>query len=262
MAKKIIIDPGHGGSDPGAVSLVREGDFNLAMAESILESIKRLGGDGVIIARNTSLAGAISEAKKFGKNAVLISIHANAGGGTGYETFYAEGFYTGATKALVDAVHKAYAVSGLRDRGIKADTTTRHKRLGILRDTPMSAVLIECGFVDNASDAALLNDPGFRAKMGEALARALMAQAGQAVNEPAPQPAPQPAPAPAPAPSKIYKVKILVPMLNVRSGPGTNYRITRVVRKNEVYTIVDEKNGWGQLRSGAGWINLKYSTRV
>lgn len=252
MVKKIIIDPGHGGSDPGAVNLVREGDFNLAMAESILDNIKRLGGDGVIIARNTSLAGAISEAKKFGKNAVLISIHANAGGGTGFETFYAEGFYTGATKALVDAVHGAYAVSGMRNRGIKSDKTTRHKRLGILQDTPMSAVLIECGFVDNASDAALLNDPGFRAKMGEALARALMAQAGQAVNEPAPQPAP----APAPAPSKIYKVKILVPMLNVRSGPGTNYRITRVVRKNEVYTIVETKTGWGRLKSGAGWINV------
>lgn len=258
MAKKIIIDPGHGGSDPGAVNLVREGDFNLAMAESILESIKRMGGDGVIIARNTSLAGAISEAKNFGPNAVLISIHANAGGGTGYECFYAEGFYKGATKALVDAVHKAYAVSGLRDRGIKADTTTRHKRLGILRDTPMSAVLIECGFVDNASDAALLNDPGFRARMGEALAKALMAQAGQAVKEPAPAPVPQPAPAPA----KSYKVKIGVTMLNYRQGPGVSYKINGVVRKNEVYTIVDEKNGWGQLRSGAGWINLKYTSRV
>lgn len=259
MAKKIIIDPGHGGSDPGAVNLVREGDFNLAMAESILESIKRLGGDGVIIARNTSLAGAISEAKKFGKNAVLISIHANAGGGTGFETFYAEGFYTGATKALVDAVHGAYAVSGMRNRGIKSDKTTRHKRLGILQDTPMSAVLIECGFVDNASDAALLKDPAFVARMGDALAVALMEQAGQAQ---APAPVPTPAPAPAPAPSGNFKVKITAGTLNYRQGPGVSYKINGVVRKNEVYTIVEVKNGWGQLRSGAGWINLKYATKI
>lgn len=53
-----------------------------------------------------------------------------------------------------------------------------------------------------------------------------------------------------------YLVKVAVDGLNVRSGPGTGYRINTQITKNQVYTIVDEKNGWGKLKSGAGWIAL------
>ena len=44
--------------------------------------------------------------------------------------------------------------------------------------------------------------------------------------------------------------------VNFRSGAGTNFPVTATVKKNEVYTIVEEKNGWGKLKSGIGWINL------
>jgi N-acetyl-anhydromuramyl-L-alanine amidase AmpD len=53
-----------------------------------------------------------------------------------------------------------------------------------------------------------------------------------------------------------YQVKIKVNELNVRSGPGNSYAITTVVPKNSVYTIVAEQNGWGKLKSGAGWIYI------
>lgn len=53
-----------------------------------------------------------------------------------------------------------------------------------------------------------------------------------------------------------YLIKVTVDGLNVRSGPGTGYRINTQITKNQVYTIVDEKNGWGKLKSGAGWIAL------
>ena len=59
-----------------------------------------------------------------------------------------------------------------------------------------------------------------------------------------------------------YLVKISVDVLNVRSGPGTGYRINTQVTKNQVYTIVDEKNGWGKLKSGAGWISLQYVRKI
>jgi N-acetylmuramoyl-L-alanine amidase len=48
----------------------------------------------------------------------------------------------------------------------------------------------------------------------------------------------------------------------VRNGAGTNYRINTQVRKYELYTIVDEKNGFGKLKSGAGWIALEYTKRL
>ena len=59
-----------------------------------------------------------------------------------------------------------------------------------------------------------------------------------------------------------YKVKITASVLNVRKGAGTNYSIATTVKKNEVYTIVEEKNGWGKLKSGAGWISLSYTSKL
>ena len=63
-----------------------------------------------------------------------------------------------------------------------------------------------------------------------------------------------------------YKVKITANSLNVRKGGGTSYPIVETVKKGEIYTIVDEKkNGsttWGKLKSGAGWISLKYTKRI
>lgn len=58
-----------------------------------------------------------------------------------------------------------------------------------------------------------------------------------------------------------YLVKINTDVLNVRKGPGTEYPITTTVKKGQVYTIVDEVNGWGKLKSGAGFIYLGYTIR-
>ena len=74
-------------------------------------------------------------------------------------------------------------------------------------------------------------------------------------------PTPQPEPTPSPA-FESYTVRINTKELNVRKGPGINYDVTTVVRLGEVYTIVDESNGWGKLKSGAGWINLSYTTKI
>ena len=69
------------------------------------------------------------------------------------------------------------------------------------------------------------------------------------------QPAEQPA-------SGSYKVRITARVLNVRAGAGTSYKVTTTVKKGGIYTITEEKNGWGRLKSGAGWIFLKYTERV
>lgn len=61
---------------------------------------------------------------------------------------------------------------------------------------------------------------------------------------------------------KEYLVKVTADRLNVRSGPSTNYDVNTVVSRGEVFTIVDEENGWGELKSGAGWISLKYTKCV
>ena len=60
---------------------------------------------------------------------------------------------------------------------------------------------------------------------------------------------------------KEYKVKVTADALNIRKGAGTKYGVVGVIYKNEVYTIVEEKDGWGKLKSGAGWIMLKYTSK-
>ena len=59
-----------------------------------------------------------------------------------------------------------------------------------------------------------------------------------------------------------YLVKITASVLNVRKGAGTNTAVVTSVKKDEVFTIVEEKNGWGKLKSGAGWISLAYTKKV
>lgn len=59
-----------------------------------------------------------------------------------------------------------------------------------------------------------------------------------------------------------YLVKITADTLNVRAGAGTSYKVNTQVKKNQIYTIVNEKDGWGKLKSGAGWISLKYTAKV
>lgn len=59
-----------------------------------------------------------------------------------------------------------------------------------------------------------------------------------------------------------YLVMITTGTLNVRAGAGTGYKITTQVHQGELYTIVGEKNGWGRLKSGAGWISLKYTKKI
>lgn len=66
----------------------------------------------------------------------------------------------------------------------------------------------------------------------------------------------------APATATSYLVKVNTDILNVRSAPSTSSAIATTVRRNEVYTIVEESGGWGRLKSGAGWICLDYTVKV
>lgn len=59
-----------------------------------------------------------------------------------------------------------------------------------------------------------------------------------------------------------YVARITAVALNVRSGPGTNYPVVKVLRDKGAYTIVEEKNGFGKLKSNIGWIMLLHTERV
>jgi hypothetical protein len=62
--------------------------------------------------------------------------------------------------------------------------------------------------------------------------------------------------------STEYQIKVTAAALNIRAGAGTQYSITGVIRDQGTYTIIEEKNNFGKLKSGKGWISLKFTKRI
>ncbi|AQY50519.1 cell wall hydrolase/autolysin family protein [Listeria weihenstephanensis FSL R9-0317] len=156
---KLAIFAGHGGVDPGASSTYgKESDKAL---ELMLEATKyaRSLGIKVINNRTSNVARNISaDAKKANNEKVnaVIEIHfdsavATANGTTG---FYADGSPT--SKSLAQKVNDRVD-DYFRDREIKPDTSTRHGRLGILRETKAPAMLLETCFISNKDDMTAYN---------------------------------------------------------------------------------------------------------
>lgn len=61
-----------------------------------------------------------------------------------------------------------------------------------------------------------------------------------------------------------YTVRVTASALNVRKAPGTGKgcEVVTTIKRGEIYTIVEEKDGWGRLKSGVGWICLKYTEKT
>lgn len=170
----IALDAGHGQDsrrdgvyDPGAVEgREQEAERAFQIVESVLfvAASEYAGKVKLVLTRDSRvesspLGGRDEEAEREGAQ-YLLSIHLNAGGGTGTETYYRDDRDKRFANIVQAAAVGAY---GLRDRGVKSETETRHKRLAILNfDGP--ACLWEAGFIDNASDMARLFGEGSRAK--------------------------------------------------------------------------------------------------
>ncbi|WP_026571616.1 MULTISPECIES: N-acetylmuramoyl-L-alanine amidase [Sediminibacillus] len=160
---KIFIDPGHGGSDPGATGNgLQEKHLTLAIALKIRDILNsEYEGHTVMLSRTTdqdvSLTQRTNMANNWGAD-YLVSVHINAGGGTGFESYTYNGSYSGKaeTNRLRGIVHDAVVdQTGYRDRGKK------EANFHMLRESAMPAVLTENGFIDNSSDAANLKSNAF-----------------------------------------------------------------------------------------------------
>ena len=173
---KVVIDPGHGGSDPGAVGIngLRETDIVLEVSKNVSELLRNKGVK-IILTRSheTTLELQPRVAKANNSNAdAFVSIHANATRGkrkdvNGLETYY----YSGSKGySLAKNIHKQILITSYQspDRGIK------RSRFYVIRKSSMPAVLVEIGFVTGIYDAALLRQKGYRDKMSFAIAKGIL----------------------------------------------------------------------------------------
>jgi len=154
---KIVIDPGHGGTDPGAVSNgLKEKDLTLDISLKLNEYLKKYSNIETILTRTEDRDVTLAQRANIANAAnadFFVSIHINAGGGTGFESFRHINA-SDKTASIQTIIHKEVADffknKGFVDRGIKT------ANYAVLRETKMPAILLEFLFIDNAKDAAFL----------------------------------------------------------------------------------------------------------
>lgn len=169
----IFIDPGHGGADPGAVGNgLKEKDLTLDIATRAAARL-RAHGFTVLMSRTSDVYVGLSERAAMANRAgadYFLSIHINAGGGTGFESLVQPGYDSGETGRIRGIIHASiaalFAAHGMPDRGRKT------MDLAVCRESNMPAALIECGFVDSA-DAQKLAQADFRQEIAEAITKGI-----------------------------------------------------------------------------------------
>ncbi|MED3860307.1 N-acetylmuramoyl-L-alanine amidase [Priestia megaterium] len=209
--KKIYLDAGHGGADAGAVGAngLYEKNLVLKIQQYLISYLNSTYSDFTIKTTRTtdtflSLSQRASQANSWGADA-FMSIHVNAGGGTGYED-YVYRSASNASKTFQSIVHGQVQPTLLSynhpNRGRKS------ANYAVLRLTNMPAVLTEIAFIDNRTDAALLQNEAFLKSMGESYAKGIAVYLNlprRAV--PNPNPTPTPNPSPSEPGTKTYTIK-------------------------------------------------------
>lgn len=169
----VVLDPGHGGRDPGAVGIggLQEKQVILPIALEVA-SLLRQEGIEVVMTRDRDfeldLAPRVQIAERANAN-LFVSIHANAislsrPDVNGLETYY----YSSNGARFARTVHdNILNRMGMRDRRV------RQARFYVIRNTSMPAILIEVGFVTGAEDIHNLRSPQWRSRMAQAIAEGI-----------------------------------------------------------------------------------------
>jgi N-acetylmuramoyl-L-alanine amidase len=181
----ICIDPGHGGGDPGACNSsmgLKEKELTLDICLRLAGMLRKAGWNVVmtrVTDRDVSYAGSedsrelgdrVNVANGVGAN-LFVSVHINAStsssaNGTSVHYYKSDSYPLACCilDSLVDA-------NGRRCVGVRNDS------FYVIRNTNMPAVLVECAFISNSEEAALLSSPAFRQRCANGIYSGLMAYA-------------------------------------------------------------------------------------
>ncbi|MGB7417222.1 MAG: N-acetylmuramoyl-L-alanine amidase [Thermosynechococcaceae cyanobacterium] len=172
----VMIDPGHGGKDPGAIGIggLRETDVVLEMSTQVAQLLQQAGVAVRMTRRDetfVSLQGRVDYAESARAN-LFVSIHANAISLSrpdinGLETFHAPGASAGSV--LARTIHNTILRNiSMGSRGVKA------ARFYVIRKSSMPSVLVETGFLTGAEDNARLRNPAWRSRMAQSIAQGIL----------------------------------------------------------------------------------------
>jgi N-acetylmuramoyl-L-alanine amidase len=199
-ARTVLIDPGHGGHDRGAVNRWgTEKAYNLAIALEVQRRLREAGLRAELT-RSTDrfipLEMRPAMARRLGEGTIFVSIHCNASGqssspATGFEiftltprgapnshdSFLTRRSFSGETGHRFDHANQALAASiyhAMLGRVPMFDRGMKRARFAVLRRAVTPAVLVECGFLTNPRDARLLHDQTWRTRLADSIARGII----------------------------------------------------------------------------------------
>lgn len=186
----IVLDPGHGMNDPGAIGHgLKEKSLTLDLG---LRISRHLSSYAVVhLTRSDDVTFSAEKFKDLTARAkyanelkadYLLSIHINAGGGSGFESYIYDKTTNPESERIRTSIHQkvaaVFTANGLRDRGCK---TANH---AVTRQSIMPSVLMEYGFIDHPQDASLLAKESFKEAIAKATAEGIVEAFGlQAVPE-------------------------------------------------------------------------------
>lgn len=191
VGKVIVIDPGHGGRETGAIGCcgTLEKDVTLAIAKRVKKLLADAGASPFLTRETdaglvpSSLSADLAERVDFAARHaadVFVCIHCNAcavpNSLSGAETYYHGQDPAG--KELAQCVHgELIKAIGLHSRGVKSDTVRFASGMAVLRHSSnkyqLPAILVETGFINNAAEEAKLIDPEFQEKIAQGIVSGL-----------------------------------------------------------------------------------------
>jgi len=170
--RTIVIDPGHGGKDPGALpkyrGQMREKDINLSIASQVSDQLQARGAR-VILTRGGDRSLELDDRARMAdryRADLFVSIHADSHpkryiSGTGIHIYTRPSL---TTMRIAQCMAASFRRNGISCRGIF------RSNFHVLREHNRPGLLIECGYLTNAYDAQRLNDSAYRSRLAVAIA--------------------------------------------------------------------------------------------
>lgn len=170
----VVLDPGHGGKDPGAIAITRHYEKDIVLNVALAAArILRAEGVDVRMTRTTDKFEELPARAAVANRAsadLFVSIHANSApnrSARGAEVFVA-GAASSASKSAAKKILAEFVALGMRNRGVKTANFV------VLVRTTGPAVLVETGFISNLTEARLLASSRFQQKLGRAIADGIL----------------------------------------------------------------------------------------
>ena len=249
---KVFLDPGHGGSDPGAIANgIYEDELNLSIAKKVQNLLKAQGVD-VEMSRTSDVFLSLNERANLANaynGDVFVSIHNNSFSSSsayGIETFYTASKST--SKELANPLQSnMVSQTGGYNRGVKTADFV------VTKNTSMPASLVEGGFLTNTNEAANLKTDAYQNKLAQGIANGIMEYLKSNVQLATPDNSTDT--------SITQTGKVTASSsLNVRSNASTSSPIIGSLKTNDTVEILETLNGWYKIKynNSVGYVSSQY----